>query len=263
MSIIVTGGQIQGARIGYKNIFENAGATVTVSTETAGFEKENAYDWKQYDWWKPTGTSAEWIASSFGTAQTADYAAVWGHNLNEVAGSVKPQYSTDGGSTWIDASTAVSVTTGRTIFIGFDSTTAADWRLLFASTGTVIIAGVQIGEATIFDKSMSPGFMPSALSPEIESKTAMSELGINLGVSTLRSGVSGTIQLSNLSPTWVRSDWVSLIAHLNGGKSCVFTWDYEQHNDEAVLIWKKGQISTPSYITPLLMSAALTFEGIL
>jgi hypothetical protein len=263
MSIIVTGGQIQGGRIGYKNLFEDSGATVTVSSESSGYEKQNAYDWKQYDWWKPTGASSEWIAVSFSTAQTADYAAVWGHNLHEVAGSVKPQYSVDGGSSWIDAATAVSVTTGRTIFIAFDSTIAADWRLLFASTGTVIIAGVQIGEATLFERSMSPGFMPSALSPEVGSKTAISELGVNLGVSTLRTGIAGSIQLTNLSPTWVRAYWVPLIAHLSAGKSCVFSWDYEQHNDEALLIFKTGQIAIPSYITPLLMSASLNFQGIL
>ncbi len=72
MSIIVTGGQIQGGRIGYKNLFEDSGATVTVSSESSGYEKQNAYDWKQYDWWKPTGASSEWIAASFSTAKTAD-----------------------------------------------------------------------------------------------------------------------------------------------------------------------------------------------
>jgi hypothetical protein len=263
MSIIVTGGQIRGGQIGYKNIFNDAGATVTVSSEASGYEKENAYDWKQYDWWQPTGTSSEWIAVSFSSGKSVDYAAVWGHNLHEVAGSVKPQYSTDGGSSWIDASANVTPTTGRTLFIAFDSTSKNDWRLLFTSTGAVIVAGVQIGEATIFDKSLSPGFMPSALSPEVGSKTAMSELGINLGVSTLRTGVSGTIQLTNISPDWVRSQWVPLITHLNSGKGGVFSWDDEFHSDESILIWKKGKIPTPSYATPLLMSASLTFEGIL
>jgi hypothetical protein len=263
MSIILSGAQTKESKIGYKNLFETTGATVTVSSEASGYEKENAYDWKQYDWWKPTDTSSEWIAVSFSSAKTADYAAVWGHNLNEVAGSVKPQYSTDGGSNWIDASTAVTATTGNTIFIGFNSASAADWRLLFTSTGTVIVAGVQIGDATIFDKSVSPGFMPAGLSPQVGIKTAMSELGVNLGASILRTGLIGSIQLANLSPDWVRSQWVPLINHLNAGKSCVFSWDDELHKDEAILIFKTGQIATPSYTTPLLMSASLNFQGIL
>jgi hypothetical protein len=263
MSIIVTGGQIQGGRIGYKNLFEDSGATVTVSSESSGYEKENAYDWRQYDWWKPTSDGFQNIACSFSTAKTANYMAIWGHNLHQVSGEVWYQYSTDGGVSWVTSGGPTTTITGNTIFLNFNSIIAADWRVLFKSTGVIIIAGVQIGEATIFERSMSPGFMPSALSPEVGSKTAISELGVNLGVSTLRTGVSGSIQLTNLSPTWVRAYWVPLIAHLSSGKACVFSWDYEQHNDEALLIFKTGQIAIPSYITPLLMSASLNFQGIL
>lgn len=260
MSIIVAG-SITNARLGYRNLFSDSGATVTSSSETAGFEAANAYDLKQYDWWKPTASGTEWLRASFASAKQADYMAVWGHNLHEVGGSVKPQYSTDGVA-WNDASIAYSAVSGRTLYIGFDLQTAAHWRCLaVTTTGQAIIAGIQIGE-TLSLPGMRAGFSPATLSPLITSKTAMSELGINLGVSILRSGIKGQISLNNLEPTWVRSDLVPCIEHLSSGKPAVFSWDYASHNDEAALIWTTKQIDPPSYQDPLYMEASINFEGI-
>jgi hypothetical protein len=264
MSIIVTGGTLSVSRIGYENLFTDSGATVAVSSETAGYLKENAYDNKQYDWWKPTATGSEWISCSFISAKAADYMAVWGHNLHQVGGSVKPQYSTNGGSTWNDATAAYSPTTGRTLFIGFTSTLAADWRcLVVTTTGQAVIAGIQIGSAMVFDTGLKPGFAPATLSPKIESKTAMSELGVNLGVSRLSAGITGKIDMNNLDPAWVRSDLVPLIDHFSSGKPAVFSWDYSSHNDEACLVWTTPRpITPPSYQDPLYMRASFDFEGI-
>jgi hypothetical protein len=263
MPTILQNGGVQTARIGYENIFALAEATITASSEASGFEKENVADWKQYDWWAPTAGGTQWIAGAFTAAKQVDYMAVWGHNLHDVAGSVKAQYSTDAGVTWVDATTAVHPSTGRTIFININLTFAANWRCLTASNAAVIIAGVQFGRAIVFDRDVTNGFSPASLSPVVESKIAKSELGVNLGVSVLRTGVNGSIELTNLSPDWIRNEWSELVTHLNFGKPCVFSWDNSQHADEAILIWKSEQIPAPSYITPMLMSASLSFKGIL
>ena len=250
--------------IGYDNLFTASGVTVTASGDATGYEKENAYDWKQYDWWKHEITGISWLRASFGGAQDADYMAVYGHNLHDVGGSVKPQYSTNGGGDWIDADTVVSPTDGNTIVFTFASISAADWRAyIVTSTGEAVIAGIMIGEALELNRDVTSGFKPPTLSPDIESKTAMSELGVNLGVSNIRTGVSGTLSLSNVSASWVRTEWLPLIAHLNSGYPCVFSWDNTNYPDEACLIWKANAVGKPSQISKNLMTIDLQYEGIL
>jgi hypothetical protein len=251
-------------RIGYHNLFTDAGATVTASDEVTGYEKENAYDWKQHDWWKQSALGTSWLRASFASAKSADYMCVFGHNLHKVGGSVKPQYSTDSGSTWNDAAVSTSSAEGNTIFVGFDSVSAGDWRcLVVTTTGQSIIAGIMIGEAMVFERDLTAGFAPPSISPDVDSKTAMSELGVNLGMSNLRTGVSGTIALTNLTPTWVRNDWKPFITHLNSGYPAAFSWDYINYPTESVLVWKKGKAGKPAYTSPNFMSASFEYEGIL
>lgn len=264
MAVITKGAALVGSAIGYHNLFIETGVTVTASSESVGFEKENAYDWNQYDWWKPTALGTEWLRASFGLAKTANYIAVFGHNLHEVGGNVKAQYSTNGGSTWNDATTEITPTTGGTIFSVFSDINAADWRaLVVTTTGQANVAGIMIGEVTYFNKGLEPGLEIPALAPMVESKTAMSELGINLGASIKATGVMGSISMTNIDPAWMRSTYAPLITHLNQGRPCVFSWDYNSHPWEALLIWKSENIPAPSYSGALLMQATIPFNGVL
>lgn len=248
--------------IGYKNLFTDPDATVTVSTEAAGFEKENAYDYKQYDWWKPTATGYSWIKVAFATAQTVDYFAIWGHNLFGNSTYFTFQYSDDD-VTWTTKAGGAP-TDNETIYRETPSSSHKYWRIIITSaTPSTAIAGVQIGETTTLETGLATGLAIPAISPIVESKTAMSELGVNLGATVKRTGVKGSIQMSNLSPEWVRSDLQPLIAHLNNGYPAVFAWDPDNYPDETLLIWKSADIPAPTYSTPLYMSASIPFEGTL
>lgn len=250
------------SKIGYKNLFYGYGGSVSASTAAAGFEVENAYDYKQYGWWKADSSGEEWIKVSFSSAMKADYLCIFGHNLHDVGGSVKAQYSTNG-TTWTDATSYTAPADGSTIFQAFDGIWASHWRVTTNTTlGPAIMAGVMIGEAMTFERGLKAGFSPSSLSPKVESKVLMSELGVNLASSIIRTGIKGNISLTNLSPDWVRDNWVPMIDHLNNGLPCVFSWDYVGHPDEAVLIWKTSDIPAPTYASKKFMSANLDFEGV-
>jgi len=267
MSVIVlsgTGAVQADGRIGFHNLFTESTATVTASGETADYEKENAYDWKQYDWWKHDITGTSWLRASFPGAVAADYLCVFGHNLHEVGGSVKPQYSTDGGANWVDAAAFIAPDSGRTLFVGFDSVLGADWRcLIVTTTGPAVIAGIMIGRAMVFERDVQSGFEPPTLSPNIETKTAMSEMGVNLGSSNISTGLSGTITLANVTSGWVRDEWKPLIDHLNRGYPCAFAWDYISHPEESCLIWKTRDIGKPSNTSRKYMTVDFQYEGIL
>lgn len=264
MAFIVSSSTVGAPRIGYHNLFETVGVTVTVSTETSGFEKENAYDWFGYDWWKPTATGDSWLRASFGAAKMANYMAVWGHNLGTISGSCKPQYSTDAGATWTDAASVVSPDDDNTIFFAWDDVTAADWRLFVSGATLPVIGGVQIGEVFKLPKNMEVGFAPPSLVPIVNSKTSQSENGSFIGGSTNFNGIAGSFKLSHQDPTWVRDSWIPFINHFQTPKPFVLAWDYDSHSTEVVLAWKpKGNASMPSYTSPLYMGVSLKFEGVL
>jgi hypothetical protein len=262
MAFILEDAEVGVPRIGYKNLFENG--AVTASSEATGYEKENAYDWFGFDWWKPTVTGDSWLRVSFGSAQLANYMAVWGHDLADHSASVKPQYSTNGGSTWNDAASIVLPADNNTIFFVWDDINAADWRLLVNCSTTIpVIGGVQIGEVLKFPRNVDTGFSPPSLVPVVESKTAQSEKGAFIGGSALYEGIIGSFSMKTLDPVWVRSNWIPFVNHAQTPKPFVFAWDNDTHSSEVVLAWITKKIKSPVYGDSLHMNISLSFEGIL
>ncbi len=264
MSILISTTEVGAGKIGYKNLFTTTGVTVTASTEAAGYEKENAYDWVGYDWWKPTAVGDSWLRASFVAGQTSDYMAIWGHNIGTSGASVKPQYSTNGGSTWNDAAAAVAPSDDSTLFFSFASVNAADWRVLVNAPTTIpFIGGAQIGDALTLAHNMDVGFSPPSLVPEIELKTARSESGAFIGGSRMSVGIKSSFKLTNLNPAWVRSNWIPFIDHAQIPRPFVLSWDSVTNPTEVVLAWTTKQIQRPSYSSSLQMDISLDFEGTL
>jgi len=253
------------AKIGYKNLFVEDGVTVTFSSEVAGYEAVNAYDWFGYDWWKPSATGDSWIRASFGSAKNADYMSIWGHNLGDHGSSVKAQYSTDGGSIWNDAFSAVSPSDNNTLMIDFTSVGAADWRVLANNPTTIAqIAGIMIGETLDMPHAMEVGFVPPTLMPVVKLSTSRSESGVFIGGSQISQGIKGDFELTFLDPAWVRSDWKPFLVHTQTPKPFVFSWDIDNFSDEVVLAWLAGPEPTPPvYIDSLYMAVSLQYEGTL
>ena len=77
------------ARFCYQNLFETA-SSVTATSEDTGFTKENAYDWRTDDFWKPTAASpGTWtLTADMGSATAADYGGIYAHNLHTVGATV-------------------------------------------------------------------------------------------------------------------------------------------------------------------------------
>lgn len=260
MSYILSSTPNASGRIGYKNLFTTSGVTVTASSDQTNYEKENAIDWKRYDWWKPTTTGTHWIRASFASAKDADYMAISGHNLHEVGGSVRPQYSTDGGSSWSYAAAAVAPTTDKTIFVEFTSVNAADWRIeVITTTGQSLIGVASIGEMMELQTGFKSGFEPPTLARDHKYYTSVSEGGVFIGRSLRQITYSTSINLSMLTPEWVRTTWTDFLDHAQT-KPFFFSWDTENHSDEAVFAWVNNSIPKPSYSSNIRMSVSLPIE---
>lgn len=263
MTIIVSGAAEVGVgKIGYNNLFNEPGVTVTASSEEVGFEKENAYDWVGYDWWKATVNGDSWLRASFVTEKNASYAAIWAHDLADHGASVKVQYSVNGGSSWIDVA-IVTPTDNTTIFFSFPQILAADFRIFINSPSTIPVIGqAMIGLALEFPHNMEIGFAPPSIVPEIQMKTAVSENGAFIGGSQINKGITGSFNFTYIDPAWIRANWVPFILHAQTPKPFVFAWDSVNHISETVVAWVTGDsIQKPKYMDSLYMDFGMTFEG--
>ena len=261
MTVIGSSVEYATGKIGYHNLLEDSGATITASTEATGYPKENAYDWRVFDWWKPTATGDSWIQAAFASAKTVDYFAVAGHNLTDVGASIKLQYSTNSGSTWNDATTAASGIDNRIIFKSFGVITASYWRVLVnAPTSVASIGIVAFGNRLDLQRGFPSGFTPAALARENEYQTSMSENGQFIGRSVSRKIYNGKFNLRNLTPEWVRNYWEPFIDHAET-KPFFISWDTSSHSDEAVFAWIKDGYTPPSYATTTTMQVQLNYNA--
>lgn len=261
MSVIGSSVTYSTGKIGYHNLLEDTSATITASTEATGYLKENAYDWRVFDWWKATATGDSWIQAAFASAKTADYFAVAGSNLTDVGASIKLQYSTDSGSTWSDATTAATGTDNRVIFKSFDVITASYWRVLVnAPTAVASIGVVAFGNRLDLQRGFSPGFTPAALARMNEYQTSISDNGQFIGRSISRKMYDGKFTLTNITPEWVRNYWEPFVDHIET-KPFFISWDTASHNDEAVFAWLSGQYTPPSYSTTTTMQVQLNYSA--
>lgn len=265
MAIIIGEATTGSGGIGYKNLFTESGATVTASSEdnANGFYKENAYNSLGYDEWKPTANGESWLRVSLGGARLSNYMAIWGHDLADHAASIKPQYSSDG-LIWSDAATEVAPANNNVLFFSWPDINVAHYRVLMTAPTTIpVIAGAQIGELLKLPHAQEVGFAPPSLVPIHEIKTARSEGGVFIGGSTVSKGIEGEIKLTQIDPTWVRTEWIPFIRHVQTPKPFVFAWDGDTHPTEVVLGWiaERGKIPAPSYSDSLEMTISLPFEG--
>jgi len=217
------------ARIGYRNLFDSA-TTITATDEAAGFEKENAFNWNLFDWWKPASTGTKYLKAAFASAVTANYFGVFGHNLHTYSDTVKLQYSTDDIS-WSDATTAQAPATGKVIFVTFSDITAKYWRIEYITTGPGTLGACSFGEVLELPQFMDIGFAPPTLIRNNKYTDKSTVKGVPLPRSIERMPGKITIMQTLADPVWMRSDWIPFIDHAET-KPFFFSWDSDSHAGE-------------------------------
>ena len=247
MTIIIAAAESASPRIGYQNLFESA-SSVSASSEASGYEGSNAYNWDTASYWKPSSTGTFYLTATMAAATDADYFAIYAHNLHTYGASVKLQYSTNG-SSWSDATSSQAPSTGRPIFVSFDTISAGWWRIeLVTNSGPAQIGFASFGEALIFPWGMRVGFSPATLSRYSDVMNSTSEGGQLLGRSLLRSGARNTIECKLVTPTWARESWLPFIQHAEI-KPFVFSWNWTSYPNEAAFCFTDGQIPPVTYST--------------
>jgi len=240
--------------IGYQNHIENASA-ITVTSEAAGFEKENAYDWLTSDWWKANSGGTVYFTVDMGVSVSVDYYAIAAHDLPNNAGTIKLQHSTNN-STWVDYDSTQTPGNSAPIFRKLASVSRRYWRFVVNSTTNASCLGVlSFGEVLELPEAVPPGFTPPHMARDHKLETNVAERGAFLGRSISRMGYELMIQQNMVTEAWVRANWESFADHADS-KPFFFSWNYETYPGDTVLGWADKKLSKPKY----LQSGFFSFE---
>jgi hypothetical protein len=241
--------------IGYENLLTEG---TVVGSDT---NPENAYDWLAYDSWETSATGGN-LALTLGSAQSADYFAFHGHDLDEVAGAgqIKLQYDPGGGLTDIPE-TIITPSDGRTTLVTFGARSSTSWKVIVSgNTAAANIALIAFGTRLDLEQKFWTGFEPVVMARKDVIQPVTSEGGNQLGRSLIRTGISGTIPLSHLSPSWVRDNLDDFLIHQQT-KGFFLQWKPDLYPDEVAWCWTDNT-PRPMNMSPKKMSADITFQGL-
>ncbi len=260
--IIVPAGVEKRHRIAYSNLLRDPDAVVTVSGEADGYEKELAYDWREYDAWKNDAPGAAWMQCVLPVAQLVNYFAWHGTDLHVNGGNIRLQYSDDAGANWTDVvGTDVDPTHGGPYYLCFDPILSDYWRVLIDSTPESEISVLSFGVDFVFERGMWAGLTPPELAWDDDITNTTSENGAHLGRTIERRKWSGAMKLEWVTMEWIYGTWAPFIAHARRWPF-FYLWDKPGHPLSAAFAWTTGKIEKPAIKKGGMsfMSAGLKYE---
>ncbi len=248
-------------RIAYQNLFEDSGVTVTPSTETAGYEGANAYDWLTATSWKPTATGDSTLQAVLSSSKPANYFAFYNQTLYSNGGSIKLQYSLNSGGAWSDATAAFSPSDNKAMYFRFPAITTNYWRVLINSNPVSYVGHVQFGMDFELERGCMPGFTPPLLGRDTAITNTVSQTGAFLGRTLLANGARGSINIDKVTTPWVRTVWLPFVLHAER-KPFMFLHDPQYYPGEAAFCWSDGAIENPKHTKRNLMSGGIKYKAL-
>jgi len=248
-STLASAGTANNPLIAWFNQAQNATMTTDLGTQVA--PPANAVTGSTFDRWRATanGSGFAAIQASFSAATSIGFVAVAAHNLGSAGATVRPQYSTDGGSSWTPVSaTEVSPTDNQAIAWYFTPVSAADWRLYISglSSGDPVNAGVVfVGNAFAAPRRIYGDYAPPITPTNVELQSNVSEGGELLGTSAVRRGSAATVTLRHLGPSFLRgATWTAFQRHFNEGGGFFWAWRPTKYGD-VHYAWRTGGPAAP------------------
>ena len=246
----------------YNNLLPDA--TITVTSEATGYEKENAYDYLTYDHWKPSAAGTVYYTVDLGSAQAVDAWGVVAHNLGINSASIKLQYSTDNFAADInDVATATSPASTESIKKTFTSLTKRYWRWEIVSASAASQIGLLfLGVKMEMPTGLRVGFSPDGLAPLYETTYNVSEDMLLLGASNRKKAIKNTMKFTLVTPAWVRSTWEPFLRHVEQNKGFLYQPEPDNYADEVIYAWaEKKKLKAPKYTHTTFMGVELAYVG--
>lgn len=234
-------------RILYENLMLDGGATITFTTENSPDVHENAYDWDPTTFWTPDdGTQS--ITAHFPTPVNVDSFGCYSHTLADNGGTIVLRWSDDG-STWHDAFTPVAPADTSPIYQRFDLTAHAWWRVQVVSTPASSIGITAFGQEIALERGIMDGLTPPIVARNTRVTNSVSQNGVFVGRSFVRSNVRSSFSSDYITQQWIRDVWVPFIKAAELHPWFLY-WNYSAWPFETCFCYSDDQASmTPAAMT--------------
>lgn len=217
-------------------------AVPVASTTAAGFDVLNLRDARPYTFWKPTAIPAT-VTVDCATSKTADYCAIYGHDLFTTGCTVEVRKSTDNfaaNDVLVDTHTP---TDNKPIMRMFTSTSSRYWRLRFITGTAPTIAIAMFGNRLEIPVGVREGFDP--IGRMVKSQYNRSNAGYPLGKVVQYREWKEKLSFELLSWTFARDTWKVAAEAWLESEPWLFSWNPDTYPKETWLVSIDGQWDTP------------------
>lgn len=251
--------------IGYDSLFLRSDGAVAASAEDTGFPVENATNWLTYSGgWQTSVVGDQTITVSFLSAQSVAGYALFKHNLGDIGGAVKLQYSDDGILFFDVTGSAMSPANNRTIFFVFTEDTHPVWRLVFTvpAASTLIVGQAFVGPLLQVFGGPETGWTPPNLAFNDDFVNSRADGGDFLGRSLIRKGAKTSFNVSAVPADWVRTHWEPFleVAQL---QPFYYSWDSVHFPSEVAYCFTESNVKKPVYQTQAHLQLRLDFIALI
>jgi len=234
------------AIICYDNVLTSPLLTsIAATSERLGFSVANAYDWYTTSYWSPTpATGYHFFTFVFSSPVTADYLAIYRHNLGTVGGVFYLEYSHDNWATYFLATPSITGATDNELKINlFTAVTARYWRVVFnLSTATPFYVGVvMLGRKLPLYRGMVGGFVVPRNGRKNTILNQKTEGGQFVGRVKTSQGAQSNVTFKTVPQVWVRNYWEKFVKHAELNPF-LFSWNHEFYPQDAAYCVSNGEI---------------------
>lgn len=214
-----------------------------------------------YDTWD-LESEYGWLAIDLGSNANVDYLAIAQHNLIPNLSIIALEYWS--GGTWNTAGVKIVTSSGPQI-IDFTQRTADKFRFQVWAIAPFIypsIGVIKMGSKLIANRKIYQGHQPARYN-EITRLYNKANGGNNYSgqIQETRS-LATSIELTNLTSDWVRSDARLLRRHISGGRPFFFRWRPDTYPEESIYCWSSGDIDATNSGPKDLMSWSVNVEAL-
>lgn len=220
-------------------------ASVIATSQQVGYSVQNSFDWYTTSFWSPTPASGyHFFTATFTSPVTADYLAIYKHNLGDVGGTFYLEYSLNGGISWSLATTTITTESNNELKINlFNAVTATHWRVVFnLYTATPFYIGVvMFGRKLPLYRGMIGGFVVPRHGRKNSIINQQTEGGQFVGRVKTANGARSNITFKTVPQAWVRDYWEAFVLHAEM-LPFLFSWNHEFYPQDACFCVTDGEI---------------------
>jgi len=250
----------------YNNVMRQTGNATTYSTaQVAGFEVENAYDWRDFSLFRAAiGTTT--VDTLLAAAATMDTAVVWGADRS-LAGTItlKTETAAASGVFTTQATFTLSATQDSMLIATFTSTVVASgarvrWEIA-AGAAVLDIKQLCTGVRLTNPIGQYSGVTPPNLFQGVKTTNVIAVNGSIIGRNYRRLERHDTIEWDYLDPAWLRTYWEPF-ATAAARNAFFYQWAPVDYPLEVVLAAAEDIVAPENMMPPPKMRAKMPIRAL-